>query len=402
MIARSLWSLALSALVGISGSGQQPKAVTGTVIGTTPGSAAEPRLSVMQVPPPVPTCDSPARSAVPAMPTIIFSRMMGDLVCELHPDGTSEKLLGSAPFAAISPSGNDIAYWLVEKHEVHVFSAETHMDAVIDSLPGAIMRELVWSRRGRTLLYLASAIEPTGIRVIDLDSGKRRMVPGQFTTLTESPNPNYAVAVTANGVQRITLADGKSETLAAAEYGTDASFSPSGELLGLLVPPPPAPTSANAQKEEDDSPDCTGGTSFLKVQHRGKAGLMEVPFPKGFDSVLDFAFSPNDRNIAVTFSTAACDYPGDVARIYLVSIPELKLTPISPADRLSLRPQWCPDGKTVIYSDYTPSDSGLFAVDLQARVAMRLTSPHNDGPDQWMAWRTTAQPAIGSKQAGGQ
>lgn len=402
MIVRSLYSLALSALVGISGSGQQPKAVTGTVVGTAPGAAVGSRLSVMQVPPPPPTCDTPARGAGPALPTMIFSRMMGDLVCELHSDGSAEELLGGAPFATISPDGNDIAYWLVEKHEVHVFSAVTHMDTVIDALPGAIMRELVWSRQGRNLLYLASAVEPAGIRMIDLDSGKRRIVQGLFTTLTESPNPNYIVAVAANGVQRIALADAKSEIIAAAQYGTDASFSRSGELLGILVPPSPPPVSAETQKEEDDSPDCTGGTSILKVKQIGKPGILEVPFPKGFDSVLDFAFSPDDRNIAVTFSTAACDYPGDVARIYLVSIPGLKLTPISPANRLSVKPEWSPDGKTVIYSDYTPTDSGLFAVNLQARVTTRLTNPRNDGPDQWIAWRTSPQPAVATKQAGGQ
>jgi len=401
MLARSLYSLALSALIGMSSSGHQPKAVSSTLVGTTPNSAVEHRLNVMQVPQPSPTCDTPAPSKGPALPAMIFSRMMGDLVCELHADGTAEKLLSGAPFATVSPDGKEIAYWLMDKHEVHVFSPATQTDTLIESLPGAIMRELVWSREGHALLYLASAPEPPGIRVIDVDSGKGRIVQGRFTTLTESPNPNYVVAVTPTGVQRIALADGSFEILAAADNGTDASFSRSGELLGVLVPPPSAPASDHAQKEEDDSPDCAGGTSILKVQRRGKPGLLEVPFPKGFDSVLDFAFSPDDRNIAVTFSTAACDYPGDVARIYLVSIPELKMTPISPADRLSLRPQWSPDGKTVIYSDYTPSDSGLFAVDFQGRVTTRITTPRNDGPDQWMAWRIE-QPSIASKQVGGQ
>jgi len=398
MIVKSL-SLVLSALAGISISAQQP---IGTVVGTTPGSAIGRRLKVTQVPPPPPTCDTPASGKGPTLPGMIFSRMMGDLVCERQPDGSSNKLLSGAPFAAISPSGNEIAYWVVEKRELHLFATATHTDIVIDSLPGAIMRELIWSRKGRRLSYLASAVEPPGIRTVDFDSGKRMLLPGNFTTLTESPDPDYVVEVTAAGIQRIRLADGKSELLAAAEFATDASFSPSGQLLGFLAPPPPAKNvsaSANAQVE-DDSPDCTGGTSILKVQQRGKPGLMEIPFPKGFDSVLDFSFSPDDQNIAVTFGAAACDYPGDVARVYVVSVPELKLTPVSPADRLSVKPQWSPDGKVIVYSDYTSSDSGLFAVDLQARVVTRVTESHDNGPDQWLAWRSVQSVMAGKIPAG--
>jgi hypothetical protein len=393
-------SLALSALVGISISAQQP---IGTVVGTTPGSTIGRRLSVTQVQPPPPTCATSAGSKGPTLPGMIFSRMMGDLVCERQPDGSSNKLLGGAPFAAVSPNGNEIAYWVVEKRELHLFATATHTDTVIDSLPGAIMRELIWSRKGRRLSYLASAVEPAGIRAIDFDSGKRSLLPGHFTTLTESPDPDYLVEVTLAGVQRIRLADGKSEVLAAAEFATDASFSPSGQLLGFLVPPPPAknaPASANAQAE-DDSPDCTGGTSILKVQQKGKPGLLEIPFPKGFDSALDFAFSPDDRNIAVTFGAAACDYPGDVARVYVVSVPEMKLTPVSAPDRLSVKPQWSPNGKVIVYSDYTAGDSGLFAVDLQARVVTRVTDPHDNGPDQWIAWRSSGQSVVAGKMPAG-
>jgi len=400
MIVKALSSLALSALVGITIFAQQT--VTGTVVGTTPGSAIGRRMSIMQVQPPLPTCDTPASGKGPALPGMIFSRMMGDLVCERQPDGSSNKILSGAPFAAISPSGNEIAYWLVDKHELHLFATSTHTDIVIDSLPGAIMRELIWSRQGRKLSYLASAVEPAGIRTVDFDSGKRSLLAGHFTTLTDSPDSDYLLSVTTTGVHKIRLADGKSEMLAAAEFATDASLSRSGQLLGFLVPPPPknVPASANAQAEEEDSPDCTGGTSILKVQQKGRPGLLDVPFPKGFDSVLDFAFSPDDRSIAVTFGAAACDYPGDVARVYVVSLPDLKLTLVSPADRLSVKPQWSPDSKVIVYSDYTSSDSGLFAVDLQARMVTRVTESHDNGPDQWMAWRSVQSVIAGKLPAG--
>ena len=137
---------------------------------------------------------------------------------------------------------------------------------------------------------------------------------------------------------------------------------------------------------EDDSPDCTGATFALIVQ-KGKQ-LLDVPFPKGFDTVLDFQFSPDDQVIVVTFGVVGCDYPGERARMYLVSLPEMRLEPISPSDRLSVEPRWTPDGKTIVYVDYRGSDSPLMTLDLQTRKVTRLTSPGQFfGPDTWLGWR---------------
>src|SRR5690348_9447431 len=106
MATRLSW-LALLGVVGATSCAQQPKAITdtkaitGTVVGTTPGSAIAQRLALVQVQPPAPSCDTSANNAGPALPAMIFSRMMGDLVCERQPDGSSNKLLTGAPFAAI-------------------------------------------------------------------------------------------------------------------------------------------------------------------------------------------------------------------------------------------------------------------------------------------------------------
>ena len=114
---------------------------------------------------------------------------------------------------------------------------------------------------------------------------------------------------------------------------------------------------------------------------------MDVPYPKGFDTVLDFSFSPDEKTVAVTFGVVGCDYPGERAKIFLVSLPDLKLTPISPEDRLSVKPAWTPDGKAIVYSDYTGSDSPLVAFELATRKVSRLTHPGQFGPDTWLAWR---------------
>jgi Tol biopolymer transport system component len=102
---------------------------------------------------------------------------------------------------------------------------------------------------------------------------------------------------------------------------------------------------------------------------------------------LDFSFSPDENAIAVTFGVVGCDYPGERARVYLVSLPELKLMPISPEDRLSVKPVWTPDGKAIVYSDYTGSDSPLVCFELVTRKITRLTNPGQFGPDTWLGWR---------------
>jgi len=103
--------------------------------------------------------------------------------------------------------------------------------------------------------------------------------------------------------------------------------------------------------------------------------------------VLDFAFSPDEKAIVVTFGAVGCDYPGEKARIYLVSLSDMKFAPISPEDKLSVKPVWTPDGKTIVYSDYTGNDSPLVAFELATRKVTRLTNPGQFGPDTWLAWR---------------
>ena len=75
------------------------------------------------------------------------------------------------------------------------------------------------------------------------------------------------------------------------------------------------------------------------------------------------------------------------AQVFLVSLPELKLTPISPEDRLSVKPVWTPDGKAIVYSDYTGSDSPLVAFDLATHKVTKLTTPGQFGPDNWLGWK---------------
>ena len=398
-----LSGLLLFLLDAVSAYAQQ----AGTAIGSTPGSAARNQIHSVQVPPAKPTCDSPGTappaSSAPNLPDLLFSRE--GLVCVRHSDGKSEQLVDGLPWGFSSLSKSEIAYWNPDKHELRVKSIAGTSDQLIDTLPGAIMRGMIWSAKGRTLCYFPSGAKPPGIRVIDLDSGARNILSGSFISLLSSPDSHYVSAVTGEGVVRFRISDGARELFAPATFPAEASYSQSGALLGILVSAPgkaetasapavtsPAPTSPPVKSvqtvpaADDDIPDCTGG-SFALLVRTATGQVLTIPTPKEFDSVLDFEFSSDDRSIAVTYGVTGCDYPGDSTRVYHVQLPDLTLTPVSPADRLSVQAHWSPDGRSILYTDYIGSDSPLVAIDLRSGKITRLTNPGTLGPDTFLSWR---------------
>ena len=358
---------------------------TGTTVGRTPGSAAANNgLRAVRVIPPPPTCApaggiSAGANNEPLFPEIVFSRM--ELLCLRHSDGRFEEL-PKATGGLLSPDGSELAYWNSEQHDLHLRSIASGSDTVVDSLPDLTPKEMFWSAKGRALVYPVNNANPLCYRVLDLDSGMRSIVERGLTRIVGAPDPQHLLGVGQNGVERISVSDGKHEVLAAVEFPGGAQYSPSGALLGILVPGP-----GGREAVDDDTPDCTGGTFALLVQKTDTRQLREIPFPNGFDSVLDFDFSPGDDALVITFGREGCDYPGEVARIYIASFPNLAFTPLSPADRLSVQAHWSPDGKTIVYSDYTGNDLPLIAVDAHTGKTTRLTSPGPNGPDTFISWR---------------
>ena len=367
---------------------------TGTAVGRTPGSAARTGITVTRVIPKA-TCETPGSAGTGeagSLPEMLFGRSWDNLVCVRHIDGKTEQLRRDAPDGVASADGSATAYWDATKHELHVFLTANGADALVESLPGANLRELAWSGTGHTLAYFPTSAKPAGIRLFDLDSGKRNFFAGSFIGLVASPEAEHVFAVDGDGVESFSVADGKRESVAKVKYIASGQYSREARYLGMLgnasiAEQTAPPVAVQATAEEDDGPDCTGGSFALIVQDTKTKQLVDVPLPKGFDTVLDFAFSPDEKTLAVTFGVVGCDYPGERARVFLVALPGMKLTPISPEDRLSVKPVWTPDGKTIVYSDYTGSDSPLFAFELATRRVSRLTNPGQFGPDTWLAWR---------------
>jgi hypothetical protein len=379
---KSISSLCLLTCLATSALGQQ----TGVIVGRTPGSAANSGVHGVRVIPPPPSC-GPSRvistdpSNAPLLPDLVFSRL--DLTCLRRSDGRFEAL-PQLDAGVLSPDGQELAYWNLPNHELHVRTLADGRDRILEALPGFTPKELHWSDKGHALLYPVNNENALRYRVLDLDSGKRNLVERGASRILGAPDPEHLLAIAQDAVVRIAVADGQQETLAAVPSPHDAQFSPSGKLLGILVPGP-----GGREEADDDTPDCTGGTFALNIELLGAKRLLEIPFPEGFDSVLDYSFSPAEDAVAVTFGRAGCDYPGDLARVYLVSLSNLALTPLSPADRMSVQAHWSPDGKTVIYSDYTGSDTPLMALDLRTHKTTHLTYPGQNGPDTFLSWRAS-------------
>jgi hypothetical protein len=228
------------------------------------------KLQAVPVVPPTPTCESPSirsGSSSPTLPDMLFLRPIDYFLCLRHQDGCSEKLLKGGPWMQVSPDGNQLAYWLPEKHELHLFSLSDRKDLTVDSVPNAIMRQIVWSSNSQTLAYLLSGKDVRGLHVIDITSGTRQLINGIFGTLAPALNPKYFLAVSAEGVYRINIADGQRNLVSGLHDAADGAYSPRGTWLGVLVSQPSNSTAT------DDEPDLHGWHfCFSPAKSRDKTG----------------------------------------------------------------------------------------------------------------------------------
>src|SRR5258708_17141156 len=149
--------LILTATLGAeAGIGQQPSSLqktpaTGVIVFTTPHSAVSRGPVAIPVKRPRASCDAPAHGSS-VVPEIVFSRMIDDLVCLRHTDGSSE-LLFRGRMAAVSPDGEEVAYWLEDTHEVHVLSTRTRPDQIIEKCARGKLTRMGLSRKSRMLFY---------------------------------------------------------------------------------------------------------------------------------------------------------------------------------------------------------------------------------------------------------
>ena len=104
-----------------------------------------------------------------------------------------------------------------------------------------------------------------------------------------------------------------------------------------------------------------------------------------FPSPENLVASPVGSTIAWTFNERG------IRNIYVADGPEFaarRVTSYTEDDGQELTQlSFSRDGKTIVYSDYTGSDTPLIAVDLRSGKAARLTNPGQNGPDTFLSWR---------------
>jgi Tol biopolymer transport system component len=134
----------------------------------------------------------------------------------------------------------------------------------------------------------------------------------------------------------------------------------------------------------------TAGGPALALSLLLENRAVQVPFPKDFDSVLGYEFdlSPDGQQVAIAFGTRSCDYPGDLAAVYLFSLRDDTLTRISPEHRLAGRPKFSPDGRMLAYTDFQGTGTtAIYMYDLATKQGRKLTRPRSDHSDYVIDWR---------------
>jgi hypothetical protein len=311
---------------------------------------------------------------------VIFRRFMTGEVYALDSAGRLQKLLEKTDIAALSPDGQYIAYWRTDRHDVHLFSFRDKSDRVLENQPGGAIRDMIWTADSTFVAYLGT-MTPRGLHLIEVRNGAQRVLPFSYPIFGAAADGAHLLAIHETKLEKLAIADGRTQVL--LDLGKvlwNASELENGSLLGVLT------THEDPPEATDEEPNCQGPTIELMVFRQGKPTA--IPYPAGFDSVLDFEFAPDGQSVAVSFGAAACDYPGDVARVYVVRLSDLKMEAASAANRLGVKVKWAPDGRSLTFSDYTAgSDSPLYQYELASHKLTRLTNPGNDGPDEVLGWR---------------
>lgn len=319
---------------------------------------------------------------------ILFDR--GNELWIMDGDGAhQQRVFGYSPWAALSGDAMHIAHWSVDDKKLRVLSLADGCDHDIDTLTPPIA-DIGWSNDGRTLAYVGRSARGSGLHVLPFPVGAAvpKVFPG-FVQVSLSADGRYAVTSDLASVLRVDLLTGARDRIYTVDPKKEgvwgASFARHGDALAVLMIGGYGSTSAS----DDDEPDCGGGTTALRIVQPSGAAL-DVPFPPGFTSVLngEFSFAPDGKSVAVAFGEESCDYPGDLAAVYLFDLSTRKLMRLSPDKRLAGRPKFSPDGKAVIYTDFEGTGTtAIYRVDLPAGRPRRLTTPREMDSDMVLDWR---------------
>jgi Tol biopolymer transport system component len=338
-------------------------------------------ISTLAVPSTALACDPAIALGAPG-PTgrILFDR--GGETWVMDGDGKHQNQILKTGGATLNPDGIHVAYWNGKTLQVLslIDGCETTVDDTLLSAP----LDIGWSGDGRTLGYVGTSNRGKGLHVLPFPAaGANPKVFPYFNHVSLSHNGRYALTIV-DGVTQVDLLTGARTVLEAtdkAHPSWGATYTGSRDMLAVL-------TSVLDDTGDSDEPDCRGANTALQLFTA--SGPISVPFPAGFNSTLDYEFdlSPDGTEIAIAFGADRCDYPGDVASVYLFSLRDHKLTRVTPKNRLAGRVKFSPNGKALIYTDFQGTGTtAIFRYDLATGHSRQLTSPRSQDSDYVVEWR---------------
>ena len=374
-----LKALLLGGIALVASSAAMAQAQTGVIV-RRPGEPLHGPVAV-PVPPPKPNLAPPILASFKG--TILLRREPGMFIVRSG-DKLARLVLNDASSASLSPDARHIAYF--KQKQMHSLTlagdGSSQSDTVLEELPGAQVEDIGWSADGATFAYDVHAQANPGIRVVSLTNRAVRRLSGGAGGISFSLDGKYLLGTDARGLIQYRLSDGSSDVVYRTQFPPNwaARFSSAGSV-GVLMAVPQPPSDAS-----DDEPDCRGAQLQLDIVGRG-GKAWTVPFPKGFDNVYDFDFSPDGRQVVVGVGTVGCDYPGDSGAVYLVSLTDGSSRRLTP-EGIALKGRFSPDSKQVAYTDFTVGRApSVFVVDLATGKASPLIAIDEFGMDEVVDWR---------------
>lgn len=303
-----------------------------------------------------------------------------------EPSGAQTQIAERVITATLSPDGKYVAY-TTDAGNLQVLLVVTlgsGMPIEIARLPkGAYFGEIGWAPDGKALAYQAivqgksnnlslAPFPPTG--------SQPRNLGHWYQGFSFSPDGSQLVHAVnlaeKSGLEVVDLRGGKRSLLHTTRAIVwDAEFSPDGRSIAYRM-------TLHEPERVGDDPDCTGPTLGLWVyslaDHSDRQMVVRSA-PKEWGHVANFRWSPDSKSIALTLGVAGCEYPGDVATVFLTTLDEKTQKRLSTTG-MAFEPVFPPDGSAVAFVDFSDSPARLMRYDIATGKAkiIRIATEQNN------------------------
>lgn len=318
----------------------------------------------------------------PSSGRILFDRGGGELWV-MDGDGSHARhVLSDATWSALNPDAVHLLHW--DGKAVRILSLKDGCDTVVDDTIQGRLVDLGWSRDGKTLAYVGTSRSGSGLHVLPFPVAGVPRVFEHFNHVALSSHGQYAL-LTSEGVSRLDLRTGQQTKIGDVDdrntHLWGATYRGDQDIVAEL-------DGVRETGNDNNSLDCRGANTTLRL--RTASSVITVPFPDGFDSTLEYEIdlSQDGNQLAVSFGADRCDYPGDVAAVYLFSLSDHSLLRVSPKGRLAGRVKFSPDGKALIYTDFRGTGTTtIYRYDLLTKQLKQLTAARQSDYDYVVDWR---------------